>query len=39
MVGFSAGVMTAVLAGVRMKHSVLDKGRKMLKEKIIKILD
>ncbi len=39
MVGFGAGVMTAVLAGVRMKHSVLDRGRKMLKDKIIKILD
>lgn len=39
MIGFGAGIMTAVIASNKMKDNVIDKGKKMLKEKIIEILD
>lgn len=39
MLGFGAGVLTAVVATSKMKNTIMDQGKKMLKDKIIKVLD
>ncbi|MCI8421627.1 MAG: hypothetical protein K2I46_03790 [Clostridia bacterium] len=39
MLGFGAGVVTAVVATSKMKNTIMEQGKKMLKDKIIKVLD
>ncbi len=39
MLGFGAGVMTAIVAGAKLKSSMVEKGKKAIKDKIIKVLD
>lgn len=39
MLGFSAGILTAVVATSKMKSTIMEQGKKAIKDKIIKVLD
>ena len=36
---FGAGVLTAVVATTKMKNSIMEQGKQVIKDKILKILD
>lgn len=38
MLGFGAGVLTAVVASSKMKSTIMEQGKKAIKDKIIKVL-